>query len=216
MVDRGTHCTELLAALLACKIQHPKTFIMLRGDHESPIDAVSPQQFPDEFLSKLRDRVALGEIYGMLFQALPVAAVLNQRYFLVHGGIPIDARSVKELSAHDKVVDPYVDMEVYQMLWNDPSNDKGYSVSDRGAYLFGPDITKRFLEASKLDLVLRGHEHRLGGFRYEGDVLTLLTTVIPTYPGDKPYIARVLSDRIEVFDVSRQIPTMVQGIPNRQ
>ena len=34
-VDRGLYCVEVLAYLMALKINYPKRVIMLRGNHES-------------------------------------------------------------------------------------------------------------------------------------------------------------------------------------
>ena len=50
-----------------------------------------------------------------------------------------------------------------ELLWSDPQEDKGRSPSKRGVGVsFGPDVTKSFLKANKLDLLVRSHEVNFG------------------------------------------------------
>ena len=46
-----------------------------------------------------------------------------------------------------------------ELLWSDPQEDKGRAPSKRGVGVsFGPDVTKSFLKANKLELLVRSHE----------------------------------------------------------
>lgn len=46
-----------------------------------------------------------------------------------------------------------------ELLWSDPQEEKGRAASKRGVGVsFGPDVTKSFLKANKLDLLIRSHE----------------------------------------------------------
>ena len=49
-----------------------------------------------------------------------------------------------------------------ELLWSDPQEDRGRAPSKRGVGVsFGPDVTKGFLKANKLDLLVRSHEASL-------------------------------------------------------
>jgi len=45
------------------------------------------------------------------------------------------------------------------LLWSDPDDQKpGWSLSPRGAgWVWGPDITERFIHTNKLKLIARAH-----------------------------------------------------------
>ena len=48
-----------------------------------------------------------------------------------------------------------------ELLWSDPQAPAGRSPSKRGVGVaFGPDVTRRFLEDNKLQLLVRSHEAR--------------------------------------------------------
>ncbi len=48
-----------------------------------------------------------------------------------------------------------------ELLWSDPQALPGRSPSKRGVGVaFGPDVTKRFLDANGLQLLVRSHEAR--------------------------------------------------------
>ncbi len=204
-VDRGKNSRELLAALLANKLLRPRAFIMIRGDHEST--EAYPRQFYEELEKMPGDEQLLNKVYGELFPKLPVAAVLNQKYFIVHGGIPIDAPELSRLRALDKAAEPSENGEITQMLWNDPLEGRGLGEErGEGVHVFGQDVTSDFLRKNKLSMVIRGHTHRLGGYRQDNGVLTLLTTT--AYAGDRQYIARIESGELEIFDVSGAAPVL--------
>ncbi len=217
-VDRSDTCSELLAVLLIEKMRNPESVILLRGDHESPIGSLYPQDFPDEFEHKVGNKKALALIYSALFKELPVAADVNvldrsgkkvQEYFAVHGGIPIDAPKIAALRKLPRLADPADNEEVLQCLWNDPNNMAGHVESPRGAgYLFGQDEAAAFIEKNHLNAVLRAHQHGRGGFVYDAKtcVFSIQTTLSDAYPGDKPYIAVLTADRIEIDDLSGRLP----------
>ena len=46
-----------------------------------------------------------------------------------------------------------------ELLWSDPQEEKGRAPSKRGVGVsFGPDVTKSFLKANNLQLLVRSHE----------------------------------------------------------
>lgn len=216
-VDRSDTGAEFLAGLLLEKMKNPESVVLLRGDHESPIGACDPQEFPGEFLRKTGDNKALTNIYDTLWMNLSIAANIKildeagrqtQNYFAVHGGIPIDAPKLATLSALPKLRDPYENKEVFQCLWNDQGKTPNAVPSERGedAYVVGQNEANAFRENNKIDAIFRGHEHRLGGFTWDPktSVFTLQTTTSDNYPNDKPYVALLTPDKITIDDLSKQ------------
>ena len=57
------------------------------------------------------------------------------------------------------------------LLWSDPMDTPGRQPSRREAgTLFGPDVTKRFLEENHLDLLVRSHEVKMDGYDVQHDI----------------------------------------------
>ena len=68
------------------------------------------------------------------------------------------------------------------LLWSDPGTKDGLRRSRRGlGILFGPDITKRFLKANELELVVRSHEVKDRGFDVEHDGKCVTIFSAPNY-----------------------------------
>lgn len=67
-------------------------------------------------------------------------------------------------------------------LWSDPTDMNGRYPSKRGvSCMFGPDVTKRFLDDNSLKLVVRAHEVKPEGYEYQkgGNCLTVFSA--PNY-----------------------------------
>mmetsp|Transcript_20817 Transcript_20817/g.67505 ORF Transcript_20817/g.67505 Transcript_20817/m.67505 type:complete len:562 (+) Transcript_20817:90-1775(+) len=56
------------------------------------------------------------------------------------------------------------------ILWSDPRGGDGYGPSYRkgkGVYMFGPDVTKAFITKNNLQCIIRSHEVKSAGFRWD-------------------------------------------------
>lgn len=75
---------EIVATLFALKLRHPASIYLLRGNHEcSEITVLFG--FCGE--CQRRSTLAVWEAVMQAFDALPLAALLNSKVFLCHGGI---------------------------------------------------------------------------------------------------------------------------------
>lgn len=95
-VDRGEHSLETICLLLAYKVKYPNNVYLLRGDHE--IKAINQiYGFKDECQRKCGNL----EIYSAvndIFDNLPLAAVVNNKYFCVVGGLSPSLHSLDDIN----------------------------------------------------------------------------------------------------------------------
>ena len=88
-VDGGENGLEVVAYLFAQKLIAPQKFFLIRGQHEMR-NFQELSTFKKECISKL------GQVTGQIvwkainkaFDAMPLAAVIDNKIFCVHGGIP--------------------------------------------------------------------------------------------------------------------------------
>lgn len=83
-VDRANQGVEVLCLLMCYKLRFPETFFMLRGNHECA-SLTRIYGFYDE--CRKRYSVRLWKSFTELFNVLPLAALIDQKIFCVHGGI---------------------------------------------------------------------------------------------------------------------------------
>lgn len=184
MVDRGLYSFEIIFALLAMKLAVPRSVHVLRGNHETT-DMNSIYGFEKQVLATYDAEVL--EAVRSVFRALPIAATINQKVFIVHGGIGKDscAMKVEDINGLDRFVDsPPFRGPLSELLWSDPSDKiSGISLNkQRGAgWIFGVDATEQFLRINEMDMLVRSHECRQQGFsvHHDGRCVTIFSA--PNY-----------------------------------
>ncbi|KAF9060283.1 Serine/threonine-protein phosphatase PP1 [Rhodocollybia butyracea] len=157
-VDRGKHSLETICLLLAYKIKYPENFFLLRGNHE----AASTNRiygFYDE--CKRRYNIKLWKTFTDCFNCLPVAAIVDDKIFAMHGGLSPDLHSMEQIQRIMRPTDIPIPVSLLcDLLWADPDpSTAGWCENDRGvSFTFGSDIVQRFLRKHQLDLVCRAHQ----------------------------------------------------------
>jgi len=177
--DRGFYSAEVYYIVLKLKQKFPKNVILLRGNHEGPKDLLaSPHDLPMQFLQRFGKNgdtayVSVRKLFDQLYNAVSV----TKRYIFIHGGFPTKARSLEDLACAQEKHPKESFLE--EILWNDPEeNIKGICSSPRGAgRLFGSDVTTAFLRMMQANVLIRGHEPCMEGFKlnHDGKVLTLFS-----------------------------------------
>ena len=158
IVDRGIHSMECLLLILALKILHPESILINRGNHETE-DMVAKHGFEKECLTKY-DIVTFKKIIN-IFTTLPIAHLIEDKIFVVHGGISNDdditLDMINKIDRFKAILEPYSLFE--DLLWSDPRDINGRSDSNRGAgCLFGSEPLDNFLKVNNLELMIRSHE----------------------------------------------------------
>jgi len=203
LVDRGPNSVEVLTALLDLKIQLKDNVILLRGNHELP-DVNSRYGFMNEVYVKYHNHGK--EIYTLcnrLFDKFPHAVVTGSGIFAVHGGIPENVSTLRQIA----------DLEgdkLGQLLWNDPRPEihgfeQNYGRDPLGLSeirYFGDDITKKFLKEIGAKVLVRGHEYfeGMGYMVVSKRVLTIFTAKYGRPDWKRAYIDTNLSKKIENTD----------------
>ena len=168
-VDRGLQGIEVLLRLFQLKIKDPEYIFLLRGNHES----VDMNLYYGFFEEIGYDRNFLLRV-SLTYEKMPVAAVLSEHTFCVHGGIN-----------GTESIDTIRKEEAFPYLWNDPSKHPGLTDSTRGSTVkeFGPDIVDGFLKTNNLKRIVRGHTALETGYKwwFDGKLLSLFSC--PDYVG---------------------------------
>ncbi|MEM1566264.1 MAG: metallophosphoesterase family protein [Candidatus Bathyarchaeia archaeon] len=183
--DRGPCSAEVYYTILKLKLQFPRQIILLRGNHEGPEDLlVSPHDLPWQF----RARFGTGweEAYTRirkLFNYLHNAVIVEDRYLMVHGGPPPQAKTLEDL-AYAHVRHPKESL-LEDLLWSDPTDAISETcASHRGAgKLFGQKVTDAALQCFGVKIIIRGHEPCMEGYKidHNGKILTLFSRRGPPY-----------------------------------
>jgi serine/threonine-protein phosphatase PP1 catalytic subunit len=156
-VDRGKQSLETICLLLAYKIKYPENFFILRGNHEcASINRI--YGFYDE--CKRRYNIKLWKTFTDCFNCLPIAAIIDEKIFTMHGGLSPDLQSMEQIRRVMRPTDVPDTGLLCDLLWSDPDKDiTGWSENDRGvSFTFGPDVVSRFLQKHDMDLICRAHQ----------------------------------------------------------
>lgn len=182
-VDRGKQSLETICLLLAYKIKYPENFFILRGNHESAnINRI--YGFYDE--CKRRYNVRLWKIFTDCFNCLPIAAIIDEKIFCMHGGLSPDLTSMDQIRRVDRPIDVPDSGLMCDLLWADPDKEKaGWGENDRGvSFTFGPDIVNQFLKKQDLDLVCRAHQVVEDGYEFFAGRSLVTLFSAPNYCGE--------------------------------
>ena len=166
----------------------------------SPLDAWLTQTYQ----GKRRYNIKLWKTFTDCFNCLPIAAIIDEKIFTMHGGLSPDLSSMEQIRRVMRPTD-VPDTGIYppcsrsigtaadlvigllcDLLWSDPDKDiTGWSENDRGvSFTFGPDVVSRFLQKHDMDLICRAHQVVEDGYEFfsKRQLVTLFSA--PNYCGE--------------------------------
>ena len=123
-------------------------------------------------------------LFTKVFNWLPLASVLEDKVFVVHGGLSTQegGMSLSDVGSVTRNREPPESGIMSDLLWSDPQPQTGKSPSKRGlGFSFGPDYTKDFLERNNLQLLIRSHEVKDEGYVVEHDGKCVTVFSAPNY-----------------------------------
>ena len=97
---------------------------------------------------------------------MALAAIIDNKIFCVHGGLSPSINTLDEIRSIDRKQEVPHDGAMCDLMWSDPDDTVGWSVSPRGAgYLFGGDVVEKFNRENKVDLICRAHQLVMDGYK---------------------------------------------------
>jgi serine/threonine-protein phosphatase 5 len=115
-VDRGSFSIEIILMFFSFKLLYPSHFHMLRGNHET-INMNSIYGFQGEVTAKV-DTPIFG-LFTEVFNLIPLAAVLQKKVLVVHGGLfSDDTVTLDQIKAIDRNQQPPESGLMTELLWS--------------------------------------------------------------------------------------------------
>ena len=180
-VDRGKQSLETICLLMAYKIKYDENFFMLRGNHEcGSINRI--YGFYDE--CKKRYNLKLWKMFIECFNCLPIAASIDDKIILMHGGLSPELNSVDQLRKIVRPTDVPEEGLLCDLLWSDPDSQavNGWGPNDRGvSVVFNEKVIQKFLEKNDFDLICRAHQVVEEGYEFFGDRQLVTVFSAPNY-----------------------------------
>lgn len=165
-VDRGEKGVEVLMILFTLKVKFPNYVFLLRGNHESRM-ATDLYGFRAECLRKYNE-----DLYKLIceaFDQMPLAAVVNGHFFVVHGGISPQLTKANDLNKVNRQVEPPPDGMITDLLWSDPTHVNKrvawqFNAERNCSFLYGFYEVDQFLKSNNLFTIVRAHQVVPDGF----------------------------------------------------
>lgn len=168
--DRGRYQAEIYANVLLDYIEEPDNVVILKGNHEDYIwnnETRSIEAFASPFDLDIAFRNAVqkgDDILKMIAEdvipKLPYSAILEGKYWFVHGGVPVKNRLYGTDVKFDEIVNPDESL-IQEMLWNDPASDSDNHPNFlRGSVIkeFGSNASSDMVKELGVKTIIRSHE----------------------------------------------------------
>eukprot|EP00929_Paragymnodinium_shiwhaense_P030814 TRINITY_DN17391_c0_g1_i1.p1 TRINITY_DN17391_c0_g1~~TRINITY_DN17391_c0_g1_i1.p1 ORF type:complete len:946 (+),score=228.68 TRINITY_DN17391_c0_g1_i1:132-2969(+) len=170
IADRGNNAIKIFVITLMYKLFDPDCIHVNRGNHEDP-----SMNETFGFLTECCEAYGaeqgreLWDLFNVFFEHLPLFTLIDENVFVVHGGLAryhYGLHQLRRANFRRPIPEPGppasgpADAVVFDSLWADPQAGNGYGVSQRGPNIitWGADITRKFMQANKIRLLVRSHE----------------------------------------------------------
>ncbi|KAH0793033.1 serine/threonine protein phosphatase Ppe1 [Histomonas meleagridis] len=215
-VDRGYYSLETFALLISYKVKYPHSFFLLRGNHESRGINIL-YGFYDEIIQRY-GHTGLWKLCNEIFDMLPMAALIDNSIYCVHGGLSPDIRLIDQLAMIDRRHDIPPSGPMSDICWSDPEDILYWGSNMRGAgWLYGRNPTNEFIHNNRLTLIVRAHQLMNEGYSYHfgGNYLVTVWSA-PNYmyrAGNIASILKINEKRERKFLTFSAVPANERKVP---
>nr|XP_027202174.1 serine/threonine-protein phosphatase PP-X isozyme 2-like [Dermatophagoides pteronyssinus] len=179
-VDRGFYSIESFLLLLAYKVRYPSRVTLLRGNHESR-QITQVYGFYEECLRKYGN-ANVWRMCTEIFDYLALAAIIDNKYFCVHGGLSPHLKGIDMLKSIERQQEIPHEGLMCDLLWSDPDNVDTWGVSPRGAgYVFGATAVEQFCHANNITFIARAHQLVMDGYKWWFNKMLVTVWSAPNY-----------------------------------
>ena len=162
LVDRGDFSLETITLIFAMKVMFPENVYIIRGNHEF-LDVFEGFGFGQEIVTTYYDDnpKLLMNAFSHAFSMLPIACIIDSKYFCVHGGIGSNTSTIQEINLIKRpIITVECNESIAELLWSDPSETIPFFMpSNRGTgYFYGLKAIESFLKVNKIQIIIRAHQ----------------------------------------------------------
>jgi diadenosine tetraphosphatase ApaH/serine/threonine PP2A family protein phosphatase len=204
--------------MIAYKVKYPKTFFLLRGNHECR-QVNQMYGFYEEIVNRF-GHAGPYKMCNELFDNLPMAALISDKIFCVHGGLSPDIRVLEQIVAFDRLREIPSSGPMSDLCWSDPDDSTPeWATNQRGAgYVFGRRPSQEFCHNNKLNIIARAHQLAEEGYKwhFEPDHQVVTVWSAPNYMYRCANKASVMfvPDNLEVrFNQFEAVPLERRKVP---
>ena len=213
-VDRGFNSVETFLLFLLLKIKYEDRITFLRGNHESR-QITQVYGFYEECTRKFGS-INVWRYCTDVFDSLPLAAIIDNKIFCVHGGLSPSLENIDDLNDINRFQEIPHEGVMSDILWSDPDPDvAGYGISVRGAgYLFGANTVDKFVHVNNIDLIARAHQLVQEGYKMMFNNQLVTVWSVPNYCyrcGNSASIMEVDEELNKNFPIFESAPTEVRN-----
>jgi serine/threonine-protein phosphatase PP1 catalytic subunit len=190
-VDRGKQSLETILLLMCYKLKFPENFFLLRGNHECA-NVTRVYGFYDE--CKRRCNIKVWKAFVDTFNTLPIAAIVAQKIFCVHGGLSPSLSHMDDIRQIARPTDVPDYGLLNDLLWSDPADmENDWESNERGvSYCFGKKVIMEFLQRHDFDLVCRAHMVVEDGYEFFNDRILVTVFSAPNVSFSSVWACRVV------------------------
>ncbi|PIC32409.1 hypothetical protein B9Z55_012747 [Caenorhabditis nigoni] len=196
-VDIGMDGIEVSVLLFCLKIRYRDRIFLLKGNHEIP--AVNKMY---GFYTECDMKYGPGIWWDFqcCFNRLPLACLVSQKVFCVHGGLSPELTSLQEIRDIQRPSEPISSGLEMDLLWSDPTNrGDGWFQSYRGiSYLFGKRVVDEACKRLNISLIIRSHMVVPDGFEVMNGRRLITVFSVANYAGNAAAVLCV-NEKLEVL-----------------
>ena len=177
-VNEGEFSTEVVTILFALKHLYRDSVFLIRGNHEFSMQC-QRDGFSAEICSMYGNNT-IANAFMHAFACLPLAAVVNSRFFCAHSGIP-SPDTLDSINAIKRPLYEIDDSLVRSLLLAVPARPGAGSRPT--SPVFGQKALIEFLDRHHFDAMIRSHDFAESGFeeQFDGKLISLFSA--STYHG---------------------------------